>query len=242
MVVGSGPSALDIAGMLSIDCASIVYLAHHIPFRATTKLADKITLKPDVQEITESGGIFKDGTDCEVDAILYCTGFKFSFPFLSTECGITVEDNYVQPLFKQVINIKHPSMAFIGLNFLVAAQMHVDIQSQFVVKVWTSGRPLPSAEDMLKDAELDLEKRLKRGWKKKHAHKMGDFMTDYYKELADFTPDLRGMPSVYVKIWQTVLREVVINYLNYRNDRYTVIDDESFEKTTLPVKVGTEEK
>lgn len=248
LVVGSGPSALDIAAMLSLDCASTVFLAHHIPFRATTKLADNITLKPDVQEITSTGAVFKDGSSCEVDAILYCTGFKYSFPFLSTECGISVDENYVQPLYKHVINIRHPSMAFVGLNFLVASQMHFDIQAQFAVKVWTSGRALPSAEEMAKDAELDLDKRLKRGWKRKHAHKIGDFMHEYYRELMDYAPDIRGMPPVYVKIWQTVGREIIVNYLNYRNDQYTVIDEETFEKTTTTTKTshavaeGTAEK
>lgn len=247
LVVGSGPSALDIAVLLS-GCASSVFLAHHIPFRANTSMRlGSITLKPDVEEIAESGAIiFKDGTECSVDAILYCTGFKFSFPFLSTECGVFVEENFVQPLFKQVINIKNPSMAFIGLNFLVAAQMHFDMQAQFAVKMWSSNkaRPFPSAEEMLKDCEMDLEKRLKRGWKKKHGHKMGDFAADYYKQLADYAPDIRQIPPVYLKIWQTVGMGIITNYLNYRNDRYEVIDEETFVKSSAvqgEEEAGTDE-
>lgn len=243
LVVGSGPSALDIAVILS-GCASSVYLAHHIPFRANTKITDNIILKPDVIEVTEGGALFKDDTECQVDAILYCTGFKFSFPFLSTECGITVEDNYVQPLYKQVINIKYTTMAMIGLNFLIAAQMHFDMQAQFAVKMWTSSnsRPFPSPAEMLKDAEWDLERRLKRGWKKKHGHKIGEFASDYYQQLIDCAPDIRKIPPVYLKIWQTVGMGIITNYLNYRNDRYDVIDEETFERSIMPEKKTDEEE
>lgn len=187
-----------------------------------------------MEEFTETGAIFKDGSDCQVDAILFCTGFKFAFPFLSTECGVFVEDNYVQPLFKQVINIRHTTMAFIGLNFLVAAQMHFDIQAQFAVRMWTStnARPFPRIEEMMMDAEVDLAKRLNRGWKRRHGHRMGDLVADYYRQLTEFAPDIRGMSSVYLKIFQTVGSGIITNYLNYRNDRYHVINDETFEKSS----------
>lgn len=46
-------------------------------------------------------------------------GYLYSFPFLSMECGITVDDNYIQPLFKHCINIKYPTMALIGMPYLV---------------------------------------------------------------------------------------------------------------------------
>lgn len=43
-------------------------------------------------------------------------GYKYSYPFLSVDCGIHVDDNFVQPLYKQIFNINHPTMAFIGLT------------------------------------------------------------------------------------------------------------------------------
>lgn len=223
--------------MLLSESSETVFLSHHIPFRAAVKLAENMILKPDVKEVTETGAIFKDDTDCCVNAIIYCTGFKYSFPFLSTECGIHVEDNYVQPLFKHVINIRYPTMAFIGLNFLVAAQMHFDMQAQFAIKMWTSSNslPFPTEEEMLKDTAEDLELRLKRGWKKKHGHKMGDLAQDYYQQLATYAPDIRMMAPVFMKIWKSVGMSIFTNYLNYRNDRYHVIDDETFVKSTPEV-------
>lgn len=191
-----------------------------------------------MEEVTSTGAVFIDGSDCEVDAILYCTGFKYSFPFLSTDCGIYVEgEKYVRDLFKQTINIRRPTMAFIGLNFLVAAQMHFDLQSQFVAKVWATGRQLPSKEEMLKDTEEDLQMRLNRGWQRRHAHKMGDLMADYYRQMAEYA-DIRIMPNVYLKIWKSVGMGIFSNYLNYRKFRYNVIDEETFEKTEEKTSIG----
>lgn len=42
-------------------------------------------------------------------------GYKYAYPFLSVDSGIHVDDNFVQPLYKHVINIEHPTMAFIGI-------------------------------------------------------------------------------------------------------------------------------
>lgn len=35
---------------------------------------------------------------------------------LDANTGIYVDDNYVQPLYKQILNIEHPTMAFIGIT------------------------------------------------------------------------------------------------------------------------------
>nr|XP_053628201.1 uncharacterized protein LOC128685584 isoform X2 [Cherax quadricarinatus] len=58
-------------------------------------------------------------------------GYLFAFPFLSEECGITVEDNVVKPLYKHIINTKYTSMAFIGIPFRVCNFPLFDFQDMF---------------------------------------------------------------------------------------------------------------
>lgn len=55
-------------------------------------------------------------------------GFKSSLPFVSTDSGICVDDNHLSPLFKHCINIKHPTMAFIGYLCVAAITQIVDMQ------------------------------------------------------------------------------------------------------------------
>lgn len=55
-------------------------------------------------------------------------GYKYTFPFMSIDCGLTVDDNYVQPLYKHCININRPTMALIGLPYYVCASQMFDLQ------------------------------------------------------------------------------------------------------------------
>ena len=58
-----------------------------------------------------------------------CLGYDFSFPFLSKECGITVEQGkYVQPLYKHMIHIYRPTLCFIGLPSLILPLPVFDLQ------------------------------------------------------------------------------------------------------------------
>jgi dimethylaniline monooxygenase (N-oxide forming) len=88
----------------------------------------KILQKPDVKEITKDGVWFTDGTHECYSTIIHCTGYLYSYPYLSADCGIHVEENYVQPLWKHCINIRHPTMAIIGIPFNICPSHLSDIQ------------------------------------------------------------------------------------------------------------------
>lgn len=130
-------------------------------------------MRPDVRALTETGATFADGTAQTYTVIFYCTGYKYTFPFLSIDCGISVEDNYVQPLYKHIINISYPTMALIGLPFYVCASQMFDLQVRFVMKFLSGQKPWPTKDEMLKDTELEMAKRWARGYKKRQAHMMG---------------------------------------------------------------------
>lgn len=55
-------------------------------------------------------------------------GYDFKYPFLSVDTGIHVDDNYVQPLYKQIINIEHPSLIFIGIPLTTITTRLMDLQ------------------------------------------------------------------------------------------------------------------
>lgn len=56
------------------------------------------------------------------------TGYIFSFPFLSVDCGLSLEDKFlVTPLYKHLININYPTMAIVGLQICAYSYMY-DLQ------------------------------------------------------------------------------------------------------------------
>ncbi len=65
----------------------------------------KITAKPNIAGLTERTVRFADGSEVEADVVVYCTGYKVTFPFLDPEL-IAAPDNDL-PLFRRVF---HPEV------------------------------------------------------------------------------------------------------------------------------------
>lgn len=129
--------------------------------------------KPNVKQFIETGAIFEDNSSEEFDIVVYCTGYQYSFPFLSSECGIFVHNNHVQPLYKHCINVNYPTMAIIGLPYAVIPSQVFDLQVRFSLKFFKNELKLPSREDMLAELKKDNEDRQKDGLRERDAHKMG---------------------------------------------------------------------
>lgn len=217
---------MDIAFLLTKECSE-VYFGQKTFFDLNFPMPENLNIRPLVKEITESGAIFEDDSECQVDVIIYATGYEYDFPFLHPDCGITVKDNTIHDLYKHCLNIKYPTMGIIGMPFLVLPQLLFDLQSQFCMKYWTGEKELPTKDTMLEDTKADLEKRLAMGWEKRLAHKMAELASDYHNDLSD-TAGLERTKPVFDKIAKYFLPATKKDYLNYRNEFYEVLDDESF--------------
>lgn len=126
-MIGAGPSGMDLANEIS-KVAKRVSLSHHQNPKPKTVFASNVDMRPDVKRLTENSAVFVDGSEQTYSVIVYCTGYKYTFPFLSVDCGISVDENYVKPLYKHCININHPTMALIGVPFYVCASQMFDLQ------------------------------------------------------------------------------------------------------------------
>lgn len=63
-------------------------------------------------------------------------GYLYNFPFLHESCGIVVEENCVEPLYKHLVNIRHPSMCLIGVPYYVCAFSMFDLQVSYRHRVY----------------------------------------------------------------------------------------------------------
>lgn len=204
---------MDLANEVA-KVAERVSLSHHQNPGPKTMLPSNVDMRPDVVRLTETGAVFVDGSEQAYSVILYCTGYHYTFPFLSVDCGLSVEDNYVQPLYKHCININHPTMALIGVPFYVCASQMFDLQVlthfrrwirnvfkliyskcsqvRFCIKFLTKQKELPSKEEMLRETNEEMEKRWAKGYKKRQAHMMGPDQNNYYDDLSK-TADIENL-------------------------------------------------
>lgn len=114
--------------------------ANHVTWSRRATVTDfpykNVTYKGEVKRFTKTGVEFADGSEETFTVIFYATGYNFDFPFLANDSGITVENNFVQPLYKHIFNIEHPTMAFIGIaSGLLPTFPTVELQVNFTFSI-----------------------------------------------------------------------------------------------------------
>lgn len=231
LVIGAGPSGKDLVFAAAVQ-ADTVFFSHHVhgKMEGITFPANVIQV-PDVARINEKNVEFADGTVQSIDLILYCTGYRYGFPFLHDACGIEIDDNWVKPLYKHVLNINHPTMAFIGIPYYVCTTLMFDLQARFVMRYYSGSKALPTREEMLADHEAEMGTRWAKGYSKRQAHAMGgEVQGAYYADLAS-TAGIEPIPPVMTKMHIASNRRKNEDLRNYRNDVFRVLDGNEFEIT-----------
>ncbi|XP_058460274.1 senecionine N-oxygenase-like [Malaya genurostris] len=229
LLIGAGPSGKDLV-FTAAKNANIVFFSHHVPDKLEDmKFPSNVVQVPDVARLHASQVEFVDGAIYAIDIIIYCTGYRYSFPFLHESCEIEIDNNWVKPLYKHVLNINHPTMAFIGIPYYVCTTLMFDLQARFVLKYYSGRQKLPAKSIMIADQNTEMEARWARGLKKRQAHMMGGTVqAAYYDDLAK-TVGIGPIPPVMAKMHIASNRRKNEDLLRYREDIFRVLDAENFE-------------
>jgi dimethylaniline monooxygenase (N-oxide forming) len=114
----------------------------------------RITPKPNIERIESHGVRFTDGTSVEVDTIVWCTGYRVTFPFLSSAV-MEVKANRLS-LFRRVVHPEAPGLYFIGLVQPLGAIMPIaELQSEWVADLFEGSAALPEPEVMRREIERE---------------------------------------------------------------------------------------
>ena len=121
-----------------------------------------ITVKPNVDRFSGDRTVrFADGSEEEVDLVVYCTGYKITFPFFSPEV-LSAPDN-VLPLYRRVVPIDRPGLYVIGLLQPLGPIMPLaEAQCEWVADLISGRTALPPVEEMEREIEAEEERQRKR--------------------------------------------------------------------------------
>ncbi|XP_054267477.1 uncharacterized protein LOC128989586 isoform X2 [Macrosteles quadrilineatus] len=227
VVVGAGPSGLDIALEITAVAKQVI-LSHHLKDEILTKFPDNLVQKPDIQSVSGSCVTFVDGSQVQADVLFYCTGYRYSFPFLSPECGVTVEDNFVQPLYKHLVHIHRPTMCFIGLPYYVCAFTMFDVQARYFTKVLQGSLKLPSSLAMQEHTEAVVARCKADGLSPRQYHMLGPRQTEYFLSLTQ-EAGLQPVPPVMEALHSHSSRRFLEDLVHYREDVFRLLDDQRFQ-------------
>ncbi len=121
-----------------------------------------ITAKPNVQAFTGGRTVrFVDGTEEEIDLVVYCTGYKITFPFFDPEV-LAAPDNQLL-LFRRVVSVERPGLYFIGFIQPLGPIMPIaEAQSEWVADLISGRARLPAPGEMRAQIAENEEKQAKR--------------------------------------------------------------------------------
>ena len=146
-----------------------------------------IEIKPNIERFEGSTVHFTDGTEAEVDLVIYCTGYKISFPFFADDL-LSAADNRVA-LYRRVVDPEHPGLFFIGLVQPLGAIMPIaEAQSEWVADLLEGKAKLPDPETMRRVIRREDERMAKRYV----ASKRHTIQVDFHPYLRTISRERRG--------------------------------------------------
>src|SRR4051794_4019659 len=140
-----------------------------------------IEVKPNIDRFEGSKAFFADGTAAEADVVVYCTGYKVTFPFLD-ERVVPTRDNKVD-LYRRVVDPEHPGLYFVGLVQPLGALMPVaEAQAAWVADLVTGEGALPSYDEMRRQIRI-YDDRVRRRYVASKRHTIEVDFHSYLVEL-----------------------------------------------------------
>jgi len=153
IIVGNGPSGLDIAHQVSTECAKPLLMSVRTP-TPPAKLAHAgcEEIAEIIEFLPESRGVrLINGKVIEnLDVIIFCTGYLYSFPFIKDPLSseLVTTGRGVHGLYKHTFCIDHPTLVFPGLNMRAVPFPVSESQAAVTAAVWANALPLPPVEEM----------------------------------------------------------------------------------------------
>ncbi len=145
-----------------------------------------LTVVPNIDRFEGDKVFFVDGTAREVDAVIYCTGYKISFPFLA-ERVVRRSRNQID-LFRRVVDPRHPGLFFVGLVQPVGAVMPLaEAQAAWVGDLLEGRAALPSYDEMVRQIRV-YDQRVRQRYVTSPRHTI---QVDFGKYLAELRRERR---------------------------------------------------
>jgi dimethylaniline monooxygenase (N-oxide forming) len=141
-----------------------------------------ITVKPNIDCFAGGRTVrFVDGSEEEIDLVVYCTGYKVTFPFFEPEV-FSAPDNRL-PLYRRVASVERPGLHFIGFIQPLGPIMPLaEAQCEWVADLLAGRVSLPPAAEMRREIEEE-ERKMRRRYIASKRHTVEVDFYPYLREI-----------------------------------------------------------
>lgn len=196
IVVGNSASGLDIATQISTVSKHPLLNSQRSVSPDFQRAAPWKREMPEIAEFvspsesTRTVRFANNQIETYIDAIVFCTGYYYSFPFLSSlQPPISPTGERVENTYKHIFSIPHPTLAFIGLPYKIIPFRTCEGQAAVVARVCSSRLPLPSKPEM---EAWEAERIAEKGQGKKF-HELGNLEDlRYLNELVEWALEAKS--------------------------------------------------
>ena len=121
-----------------------------------------IAVKPNIDRYPGGRAVrFVDGSEEEIDLVVYCTGYKMTFPFFDPKV-VSAPENRL-PLYRRVVSVERPGLYFIGFIQPLGPIMPLaEAQCEWVADLLAGKATLPPAGEMKREISREERKQAKR--------------------------------------------------------------------------------
>lgn len=148
IVVGNSASGVDIANQIAAVCKQPLLVSH----RSGSINSAAQTGRPEIAEfiVQDRTVKFVDGSmDTDIDAVIYCTGYLYSFPFLeSLHAPLIRTGECVENLYQHIFYRPQPTLAFGVLVQKVIPFPMAEAQAAVIARAWSGRLELPDSAQM----------------------------------------------------------------------------------------------
>ncbi len=183
LIIGTSYSAEDIGSQCwKYGCKSVTVSHRTAPIGY--KWPDNWTEVPLLTKLEGNTAHFKDGSSAEVDAVILCTGYQHSFPFMSEELTLQTANRLATAnLYKGVTFVDNPELFYLGMQDQWYTFNMFDAQAWYVRDTIMGKITTPSAADM----KADVAEREAREDALEDDYACIVYQGDYVKELISET-------------------------------------------------------
>jgi cation diffusion facilitator CzcD-associated flavoprotein CzcO len=186
-LLGTAASGLDLSREIATVAAEVYWCGALFDELAdAARSAGKLRRMPGIEALQPDGRLrLRDGTVTEpVDALIYCTGYLYRYPFIAPSL-ISVDDNWVQPLYRDILHVDYRTLAFIGIPFRVVPFPLFEMQARWFARLLDGAFALPSSSALRADTAASIEALRASGVKQRHFHQRSIDCFPYLDALAD---------------------------------------------------------
>jgi dimethylaniline monooxygenase (N-oxide forming) len=147
----------------------------------------KIRVRPALRTLEGEQVRFQDGSQQRADAVVFCTGYRVTFPFFDPSF-VSAPENEL-PLYLRCFHLEHRNLMFAGLCQPLGAIMPlVEAQGRLFARYLAGDYELPEPAEMRRRTERERE-HVRRRFVATRRHTM---QVDFDRYLADIDREIRA--------------------------------------------------